>query len=101
MKGLQMMLSAMGIKIPEADIQAIELLLPKLPGLVKESVTVINGALSNYNIRLISLENQNQELKTMLKEALDESKRYRELLESGNGNSTRTGTHKRVNGRSN
>jgi len=57
-----MMMGALGIKIPEADIKALEELLPKVPALVINATNVINEALKKYDARLMALEKQNEKL---------------------------------------
>jgi hypothetical protein len=71
MKGLQMMLKALGINIPETDVKAIEELLPKIPGIVKEGIVVVNNALQNYDVRLKALETEMQLQRKMLQEVID------------------------------
>jgi hypothetical protein len=62
MTGMQMMIGALGIKIPEADIKALEELLPKVPALVINATHTINQALKLYDARLTALEQQNEKL---------------------------------------
>jgi len=63
MKGLTMMLKALGINVSPEHIQMIESLLPVLPEKLNQVVSVVNNALTNFDGRLQTLEKQNAELK--------------------------------------
>ena len=56
MTGMQMMLSALGIKISESDIKAVEEIIPKLPGFIANATKVVNERLANFDQRLQTLE---------------------------------------------
>lgn len=67
MKGLRVMLQALGIQISEEHIQAAQELIPQLPARLNQAATVINGAVNNFDQRLIALENGQKEILELLR----------------------------------
>lgn len=68
MKGLAMMLKALGINVTQEHIQAVEILIPQIPGRLNQATQVVNAAILNFDQRLKALELQNAEILTLLKE---------------------------------
>jgi hypothetical protein len=56
MKGLAMMLKALGIEIPEEQLVMIQAMLPQLPAKLNEASQAINAALLNFDARLKAIE---------------------------------------------
>jgi hypothetical protein len=68
MKGLAMMLKAMGINVTPEHVKAIEDLIPQLPGKLNQVVSTINDALKYFDQRLTTLETQHAEILALLRE---------------------------------
>lgn len=56
MKGILMMLKALGLDIPPEQIAMLQVLIPQLPAKINEASAAINGALQNFDSRLRVLE---------------------------------------------
>lgn len=61
-----------GVKVLPEHIAAAENLIPKLPGLVNQAVTSINGAMANFDRRLKELESRDEQNRFLLAEILQE-----------------------------
>lgn len=62
MKGLITMLKALGIKIPDEHVAALEKFLPELPARAQQAVSVVNNALRYYDEQFQIIKKQNAEI---------------------------------------
>jgi hypothetical protein len=68
MKGLRVMLKALGIEVSDEHIQAVQELIPQLPAKLNQAANAINSAMQNFDGRLQALEKSNQEILALLRE---------------------------------
>jgi hypothetical protein len=66
MKGIAMMLKALGVEITPEQIAMLQALIPQLPAKVNEAFSTINAALANFDARLRALETRQDEVWVML-----------------------------------
>jgi hypothetical protein len=74
-KGLQMMLKALGIGITPEQVAQLEIVLPQIPGKAAELITIFNAKIKLYDAafqsivsELEALKNQNAEQLKILEE---------------------------------
>jgi hypothetical protein len=83
MKGILMLLKALGVELTEEQATMIQELIPQLPEKVNEVVQMINGCMKNFDERLRSIEKNQADAIRALQEFHDE------MVTNGKRNSTR------------
>lgn len=93
--GLQMMLSALGVKIDDATVRQIETILPQLPGYLLKLTEHINTTIRAMDERFKSLEQSHAEQRQLL---LEIKAQLGELLNGRTVTDHSNGGRKRVTG---
>lgn len=68
MKGLIMMLRALGIQITEADAEALSAVIPTIPARLNQAADAIEKAINNFDERLRAIEEKLSRCVTVPKE---------------------------------
>lgn len=56
MKGMVMMLRAMGVQITEADAEALSAVIPTIPARLNQAADAIQKAINDFDARLVAIE---------------------------------------------
>jgi hypothetical protein len=56
MTALTKLIKAFGVNVEEKHIEAIEKIIPEVPRIVEQGISLINGAVTNFDARLCALE---------------------------------------------
>lgn len=93
MQGLNMLLGALGIKVPPETVAQIEMMLPQVPGILMNSVKVVNETLANLNARQLAVEERLQQLTEAVERLIQENKNGRtNLITTGDRSNTGAST---------